>query len=371
MKGIFRIMKNRSKFRVIRFVCTVVCAALLCISFASCSVQKAYAGAPEGMRPINDGAIGATLYVPSSWCVDTSLDIPMGYVSSKDRTMVTLVYISADEVGEASVPEYWLSYKERFVASMKDFELIKDSEDAKDYTTRLIAGKDAYEFEFTANVTELAYHFRQALLRADDGGIYIITYSAFEDNYETHLDVLLEDIYGNFAFTNEIIPVEDDNTLKPGIDEEVSVPEGMQLISNNAVDYLMFVPENWKISVNTGISAAYASETDKASVSTVAFNTDNADIDSFWASYEADITSTLGAPVYIDEANKFEECKLDGYDARTYAFLLTSGDVQYRYSETVLIRNGYVYIITCCAEASAFEAHSSEFARVLSEFRFK
>lgn len=363
-------MKNKFKLRAVRLVCVVICAAVLCLAFASCSVQKAYAGAPEGMRPINDGAIGAKLFVPSSWCVDTSLDVPMGYVSAKDRTMVTLVYISADEVGEVSVPEYWLSYKDRFAASMKDFELVKDSEDAKDYTTRLIAGKDAYEFEFTANVTELTYHFRQALLRADDGGIYIITYSAFEDNYNTHLDVLLEDIYGNFVFTNEIIPVDDDNTLKPGIDGEVDIPDGMQLISNDAVDYLMFVPESWNVSVNTGISAAYASETDKASVSTVAFNTDNTDIESFWSSYEADITSTLGAPIYISES-KYEDRKLDGYDARTYAFLLASGEGRYRYSETVLIRNGYVYIITCCAEEGTFEAHSSEFSRVLSEFKFK
>lgn len=357
---------------LIKLTALTVCMFILCVSFASCSIQKAYEGAPDGMRPINDGSIGATVYVPSSWCVDASLGVPMGYVSSTDRTMVTLIYVSETELNGRSLSEYWLSYKDEFTASMTDFTIIKDSDDAKDYTTRLIAGADAYEFEFTATVTGLEYHFRQAIIRGKNNDAYLLTYSAFEDNYETHIDVLLDDIYDNFAFTTETISVEDDNTVSPGIDDEIEIPDGMQLISNKAVDYIMFVPSDWCISVNTGVSAAYVSSEDKTSVSAVAFDTDYTSLDDFWNSYSEDIVNTFGNIEYTDTDNKYAEVTIDGYQsARCYNFSVTARGVEYRYSENVLLRDGYIYIITFCSEASMFESHISEFDLIISNFSFK
>lgn len=357
--------------RIKRIISVALATFTLCASLTACSVQKAYEGAPEGMRPINDGSDGAILYVPSAWSVDNSLSVPMGYVSAQNRTMVTLVYVDAEDVNGRTAPEYWQSYKEQFTSTMTDFTVVKENDDAKDYTTRLIAGKDAYEFEFKGKVTGLDYHFRQALVKDDKGGIFIITFSAYEANYAGVIEVLTDSIYPNFAFVDKIIPAPDDSTLEPGIDETVTVPDGMQLLSNKAVDYIMFVPSDWSITVNTGMSAARAPE-GSASVSAVGFDIRTADVDAFWAGYEADIKATFGNMTYLSEENKYDTVTLGGYDfARTYKFTVNKGDVSYRYSETVLIRDGYVYLITYSASGDDFAAHEADYTKMLSEFKFK
>lgn len=385
--GVMHEMKKNISIRIIRNAAALICAFMvLCHLLASCSVQKAYPGAPDGMRPINDGSIGAVLFVPSYWSVDTSAVIPMGYVSTNDRSNVTLAYVSADELGGRSPQEYWSNYAEQFRAVMTDFTIVKESESAKDYSTRLIANRDAYEFEFTGTVTGLEYHYRQALLRADDGGLYLITYSATEEKYSTHLDILFDDIYGNFTFTSDILSVEDNNTLPPDGDEGVSVPDGMQLISNGAVDYLMFVPESWSVQANTGISSARVSETDASTVSAIAFSSQyswreefrdlsETDIrkkliDEFWSSRETDISDTFGGITYTSES-KFTDTSVDGYYARTYAYSLRRDSDVYSYRETVLIRDNYVYIITYCSRLETADLHISEYERIISEFRFK
>ena len=368
-------MKRKIEMRFTSKIKKIISAALaaltLCASLTACSVQKAYEGAPEGMRPINDGSDGAILYVPSAWSVDNSLSVPMGYVSAQNRTMVTLVYVRSEEVGERKVPEYWNAYKEQFTASMTDFTVVKENEEAKDYTTRIIAGKDAYEFEFKGKVTGLDYHFRQALVKDDKGGIFIITFSAYEANYADVIEVLTDTIYPNFAFVDSIIPAPDDNTLEPGIDDEITVPDGMQLLSNKAVDYVMFVPDDWSITVNTGMSAARAPE-GTASLSVVGFDIRTANVDAFWSGYEADIKATFGNMSYLSEENKYDTVTLGGYDsARTYKFTVDKGGATYRYSETVLIRDGYVYLITYSAKSEDFNAYEADYAKILSEFKFK
>ena len=345
---------------------------MLCLAFTSCTVQKAYEGAPENMRPINDGSDGAILYVPIAWSVDTSLAVPMGYVSSQNRTMVTLVYVAPEDVGGKSVPEYWDGYKSQFTSTLKDFTIVKESEEAKDYSTRLIAGKDAYEFEFTGSITELPYHFRQALIKDGKGGIFIITFSAYEDNYSAIVEVLTDQIYPNFTFVENNIPVEDNNTLDPGMDETLSIPDGMQLLSNKAVDYIMFVPSDWLITVNTGMSASRASRDSSAAVSVVAFDIRTTDMDAFWTSYENDVKSTFGNITYVSEENRYSPFTLGGYEsARTYNFRITSGEDVYRYAVTVLIKDGYLYQITYSALESEFTDYEADHNKILSEFKFK
>lgn len=357
--------------RIKKIISLALATITLCASFTACSVQKAYEGAPEGMRPINDGSDGAILYVPSAWSVDTSLSVPMGYVSAQNRTMVTLVYVDSATVNGKTAPEYWQGYKEQFTSTMTDFTIVKENEEAKDYTTRLIAGKDAYEFEFKGKVTGLDYHFRQALVKDGKGGIFIITFSAYEANYADVIGVLTDSIYPNFAFVDKIIPAPDDNTLEPEIDETVTVPEGMQLLSNKAVDYIMFVPASWSITVNTGMSAARAPE-GSASVSVVGFDIRTADTDAFWSGYEADIKATFGNMTYLSEENKYDALTLAGYEsARTYKFTVDKGGAVYRYSETVLIRDGYVYLITYSAKSDDFAAYEADYAKMLTEFKFK
>ena len=187
-KGI--IMKRIFKRGIVIFTCL----ALMLGAFASCTVQRAYQGAPEGMRPINEGDEGGILYVPIAWSVDTSTGVPTAYVSDKNRTMITLLTVAADKVPEGGITAYFDSYRESFASTLKDFKIIKESDEASDYTTRMISTAGAYIYEYSGSVTNIKCKFKQAFfLHPENGTLFIITYSAIENVYENYLKTLTEE----------------------------------------------------------------------------------------------------------------------------------------------------------------------------------
>ncbi len=345
---------------------------LLAAAFTSCTVQRAYKGAPKGMRPVNEGDEGGILYVPMAWSVDTSTGIPTAYVSENNRTMITLVTVPADKLPAGGIPEYFNSYRDSFAATIKDFKIIKESEEASDYTNRMISTAGAYIYEYSGSVTNIKCKFKQAFFMHPDknnGALFIITYSAIESQYENYLETLTE-VYDNFKFVTEPIPMEDKTEINLPSAEGVEVPEGYTLISNKFVDYLFFVPNTWSPSVNTGMSAAYANGNKKVTANVVAFNTNYMTLDDYWVSYEKDLSATFGEIRYTSEA-KFTSSKLGGYDARNYSYKITQSGAEYLYSQHVTIYGGYVYILTFAAESSAYEGYAADFDGMLSNFRFK
>jgi len=67
------------KSKIIRILSITLMTALIISAFAGCTIKPYYEGAPEGMRPINEGEEKAILYVPDTWQVDTSTGIPTAY----------------------------------------------------------------------------------------------------------------------------------------------------------------------------------------------------------------------------------------------------------------------------------------------------
>lgn len=348
----------------------LICFALLIGVLSSCTVQRAYQGAPEGMRPINEGDEGGILYVPIAWSVDTSTGVPTAYVSEQNRTMITLVTASVDKVPGGSIPEYFNSYRESFAQNIKGFKIIKESEEASDYTTRMIANVGAYIYEYSGTVTNISCKFKQAFFMSADGKtLFIITYSAVANLYENYLKTL-DDVYDNFKFVTEPIPMVDKTEINMPSTEGIEVPEGYKLISNEFVDYYFFVPGTWSPSVNTGMSAAYANSSKRVNANVVAFNTTYMTLDEYWVNYETDLIATFGTVTYTSES-KYVPSKLGDLDARNYSYKITQSGVEYLYNQHLVIYGGYVYILTFCCESSQYEAYSADFNGMLVNFRFK
>ena len=349
----------------------VVCLAIMLGALASCTVQRAYQGAPEGMRPVNEGDEGGILYVPIAWSVDTSTGVPTAYVSDKNRTMITLMTVPADKVPEGGIPAYFNSYRESFASTLKDFKIIKETEEASDYTTRMISTAGAYIYEYSGKVTDIACKFKQAFfLHPENGTLFIITYSAIEDVYDSYLKTLTE-AYDNFRFVAEPIPMVDKVQINLPGTEGIEVPEGYTLISNKFVDYHFFVPGNWSPSVNTGMSAAYANADKRTTANVVAFNTTFMSIDDYWAGYEKDLKATFGEVTFTGGETKYTASKLGDVDARKYSYKITRGTTEYLYDQQVVIYGGYVYMLTFCCESSSYDTYKSDFDGMLANFRFK
>ncbi len=318
--------------------------------FTACTVQPKYEGAPEGMRPINEGDEGAILYVPMAWSVETSTGVPTGYVSSSDRTTVTLTTVSSEASGGLDAKEYFESYVENFKAAVSDFKFVKEKEEDADYTNRLIANVGAYVYTYSGKVAGLDYKFRQAILKnPDNGTIYIITYSSNSSLFDSHVDELNK-IYDNFRFVSESIPMRDKTDIEEPSTEGVEIPEGMKLISSLYTDYYFFVESDWVTTVTTGMTSAHAKSSVSTNISCTVFTTRTIDFDEYWTSYETDIKNTFGNISYETES-KFSEMEINGFPARLYTYSVQmSGKTTY-YAQYLTVRGGHVYLITASSDS--------------------
>ncbi len=351
-----KILRNTA---LILALCTVFSA------LAGCTIQPGYEGAPENWRPVNEGDEGAILYVPIAWSVETSTGVPTAYVSQNDRTTVTLVTVPAESTKGLEPRAYFESYIESFKSSITDFKFEKEKEEDPDYTNRLIAGVGATVFTYSGKIAGLEYKFRQALLKnSETGCIYIITYSADISLFDQHLDEL-NNIYNNFRFVTDPIPMKD--TVRPETpdSEGVEVPEGMKLISSAHTDYYFFVKSDWIPTVTTGMTSAHAPDSSDNNISCTAFTADFENLDDYWKEYEEDIKNTFGNMTYENGDKKFTETKLDGLLAKLYTYSVTMSDTTTYYAQYVAVYSGQIYFIT--AASNSFDsARSIEF-----EIRFK
>lgn len=356
------------KSKIIRILSIALISALIISAFAGCTIKPYYEGAPEGMRPINEGEEKAILYVPDNWQVDTSTGIPTAYYSTNDMTMITLVTVKADVLAGRTIPDYWASYKETFSSSVKDFTVIKENETDPDYTTRLISERSTYVFDFSATVTGLKYKFRQALLTHPlTGDLLIITYSSTAEGFDQHIDDL-GTVYNNFTFVTEKIPMTDKTEVV--LPENTNAPEGYITVSSEFVDYYLYVPSDWTAVINTGMTAAHAPESVSTTVNATAFSTTLSNLDEYWAGYETDLTSTYGAVTYADPEHKYTEAIVDGFSGRKYAYSLTISGVSYNYEQYMVLKGGYIYLLTFCCETENADL-SEEFNDIAANFKFK
>ena len=356
------------KSKLIRILTLALLCALVTSVFAGCTIKPYYEGAPEGMRPINEGEEKAILYVPESWQVDTSTGVPTAYYSANDRTMVTLVTVKSDVLAGRSIPEYWASYKETFSSSVKEFTVIKENETDADYTTRLISERSTYVFDFSATVTGLKYKFRQALLTHPlTGDLFIITYSSTAEGFDQHIDDL-GTVYNNFTFVTEKIPMNDKTDVV--LPENTNAPEGFITVSSEFVDYYLYVPSDWTAVVNTGMTAAHAPESVSTTVNATAFSTTLSNLDEYWAGYETDLAATYGTVTYANSESKYVEATIDSHNARKYSYSLNISGITYNYEQYMVLKGGYIYLLTFCREADSADL-SAEFNAIASNFKFK
>ncbi len=345
-------------------------ACIVLSMLASCTIQRAYEDSPKGMRPITDGSEGAVVYVPIDWTVDTSTGVPTAYFSNKDYSMITLTTVNADKVAGLSPLQYYENQISKLAQELPEFEIVKKSDGTKDYESGMIGGRTCYTFEFTAKITGTTHKFSQTVVDSPkNGNIFIITYSAHTEVYDSHYSVFT-DAKENFKFVDEPIKMIDKRPITLPSTEGIEVPSGFKLISNKESDYLMFVPESWTPKISTGMTAANSSASASISVNAMSFNTTFTALDDFWNGYKADLTATFASFTPADP--EYTDCTVDGYAARKYTYTLVNNGCEYRYEQYVLIRNGYVYLVTfCCKSADYNDTLAAEFNSIISEFKFK
>jgi len=381
------------KSTVKKTVALLLIAVIALTALSSCTVEKAYPGAPKGMRPCNEGEQGVIMYVPASWSVDTSNRIPTAYFSNTEQSMLTLVTVPKDDWKngnpEKTIPQYWNEQKAKF-ATMKEFTVIKPSETANDelYFTDVIAqNKQLFEYRYSFKLTkqdgDTKYRFSQAFVENPlTSDLYIITYSAIDSHFDSHLEDI-SSVYKNLKFVTETEPMQD-TAPKPSFVTVENTPDGYSALTGKHVDYVLFVPSDWTPVLNTGITAASAPNNPSVTCSVTGFNLENddaaitpSDFDSYFAALEATVKDSFGNITFDDENVKYtaDTIGIIGsehvIDARNYVYRVTFDGNEYTYDQYIAVFRGYVYQITFCCKTSDYGAYATVFDAIADNFKFK
>ena len=148
-------------------------------------------------------------------------------------------------------------------------------------------------------------------------------------------------------------------------------PAGMQLASDKDADYKLWVPSGWTVDLSTGVATAYVSDRDRTSVSLVAFNLrENPDVTAaeYWEENLPLLTSTF--PDLQIEVNG-DQLNIADVIGSKYVYTATVTNVSYRYTQILMVRAGYVYILTFTEAVESTEDHSEFFANIIEDFSFR
>ena len=179
-------------------------ALVLCmITFASCSGADDYV--PAGYKKASNKNADYDLFVPEGWSVDMSTGVTTAYASDRsnisfvgfelDDTIIRFDPVASTEETDDSnvddtakdasdiktVEDYWKYYESAFESTFSNAEYLINGENM------LLSGIEAKKYVYKATVTGLEYIFMQ-VVAIKDKTVYVFTYTARENLYETHLE---------------------------------------------------------------------------------------------------------------------------------------------------------------------------------------
>lgn len=348
-----------------RITCLLAALCLvlpLCMGLASCGTpQTGGSGlvAPDGMFDATPAGSRFAFFVPSGWTVDSSTGVLQASVSAYTTANVTAVAFPS----ECSLTEYWAKSAAEIAAKFTEFSL--DEEGGQ----TLMDGAAALRYKYSGTYyTELAVK-QDMYMTKKDGMIYLLTYTATAEEYDSYSPEVTA-IVENFKF---LAPQSGES--QPPVTDTEGAPAGMHNIAVSAYnDYRFYVPTDWQVDMQTGITAAYVSDGDRTSVSLSCYYPSNASITSietYWEALQASYSHLYADYTVTDKPEKDEEpVKIGGYDGAKYEFSGKAGGVSYRVMQIFFIRGSYIYTFTYTATETAYETHLPTVKQIIGAITF-
>ncbi len=351
----------------LRSLCVLLALLLLLPTLSACSGKSEI---PDGYQYATCEGEYFRLFVPTQWTVNTSGGVSGATLNI--QTAVTMTEVSLDGI----FPEGALTDEEgnARAADLDDFDRYHLSEvsamrnfaEDKHYKSTL-SGYRAVDMTYSATVAGEDYTFRQVLCKVD-GRFYLFTYSAPSDVFEVYADVA-EDILSYVRFYSFPYEAEDAATRK--IPQDVTLPEGMKLVSTDEVAYRFFVPDSWTVDMEVDICVAYVTETDR-SCSNVSMMSYNPEIDGFsvadyWEMCRLQYEDAL--PDFTVTGT--EETTMGGRKATVYEYTYTLGGVTYKTRQSMCVYATMVYALTYTALPENYDSHLEEVERMQEELIFR
>lgn len=367
--------------------------ALTLSTATSCSVSKGYEGAPPNMRPCNEGdeGFGMIMYVPDYWEVETSTGVPTAtYPDSNDKATITLTRVPASEYG-GNFDEYWNKYMDIFKTSVRDFKLLTVKEEETDATEGEEAKKDPiplpenfyisetsfirihkYEFKIKFLSSDVVYCVDQAfIVHPTSGDLLMITYSNQQPAYKKHLNDL-KSVYKNLKFVTEPIKMED-KVEKPVFSTVKDTPEGYGAITREDINYVLFVPDTWTPTINTGTTAARDAKEGSSATCVISQLTlaANNTYEGYIALIERDLKETFGNVTFVDQENKIQPVVVGKREFRKTVYTVNAYGTEFTYEHYYRIDGGMIFLLTLSCKSAEYEQNKDAFAGIVANFKFK
>ena len=163
--------------------------ALFCVS---CSDKQEESSVPDGMKlASSEEAASYALYVPEDWTVDMATAATRAHCSKSDASSVSAMAWELEHT-DSKIEDWWDVNVEELKTVFADY-----NEEAVEQTT--LDGRQAVKYVYTASLGENKFKFMQTAALNGSGAVYIITYTALEDVYDSHADEVYS-ILENFKF---------------------------------------------------------------------------------------------------------------------------------------------------------------------------
>lgn len=152
--------------------------------------------------------------------------------------------------------------------------------------------------------------------------------------------------------------------------KDASVPEGMQIASDEGVAYTLFVPSSWILTESSGIYGAYYSSSDRSSVTVSSFypESDMASIDDYWSTCKASYEETYKDFNALTEA---EQTIWGDKAALKYVFTADIDTVSYKFMQMIAVHNNMFYTLTYTSTPENYDSHFEDVDKMITEFVFK
>ncbi len=167
--------------------------------------------------------------------------------------------------------------------------------------------------------------------------------------------------------------------------EESEIPDGMQLVDNEFVNYTFYVPDDWTPDTTIdGFLSAKASDNSNVSVQTMTWSNQYDSLDAYFRSdYFKKLETTFKNITLLEE-----ECSIENQTVGTqknpaakYVYTVGSDDATYKIMQYFSYNAGYLYIITYTGkisdnvngtekEVDYFEDHLEEVSAIIDNFVF-
>ena len=141
---------------------------------------------PEGMKLASNKDIEYRFFVPMAWECDPTGGASEAVYPESERSSVTVTALVPDS--SMSIDEYFLSCEEKYKTELEGYERVGEPVERK------VDGRTAYSYTFRTVAGGRSIKIMQTVF-IFDSSFYTVTYTATEDNFDTHLqdvDLMLD-----------------------------------------------------------------------------------------------------------------------------------------------------------------------------------